>query len=213
MPTPSEILTGLSFIANRYWLVALGFHVAVVALSFAAWRRWRPTTQTVARILVVPLISVAGFAAWAGNPFNAAIFGLLAGALAAETLRMTGSDHTGPAWSKVIGALMVLFGLFYPHFLARGLPLAYLYAAPTGLLPCPTLSLVIGFSLLLGGLRSWTWSGLLAGAGLFYGFFGGFRLGVRIDAFLIAGALALAATMLPRASKRRWASAPLGGQS
>jgi hypothetical protein len=210
MPTPTEILTGLSLIANRYWPIALAFHLAVAALCLAAWRGWRPPNLTVARLLLVPVLSVAGFAALAGNPFNAAVFLILAIALAVATRRITAAVATaGSAWSAVAGLVMVLFGLLYPHFLARGSVLAYLYAAPTGLLPCPTLSLVIGVTLLFGGLGSWAWSGPLVAAGLFYGVLGALRLGVLLDGFLVAGSLALAITMsLATPARRRQAAAP-----
>ena len=42
-------------------------------------------------------------------------------------------------------------------------------SAPFGLVPCPTLSGVIGFALLGGALRTRAWAGVLAGAGAFGG--------------------------------------------
>jgi hypothetical protein len=73
------------------------------------------------------------------------------------------------------------------------------YGAPTGLVPCPTLSLMIGFALIAGGLAARTWSLTLAAAGVFYGAFGAARLGVTIDLALIAGALGLVVlAALPR---------------
>lgn len=68
----------------------------------------------------------------------------------------------------------------------------WLYAAPTGIIPCPTLSIVIGFTLILGGLRSRSWCLVLTTVGLFYGFFGAVRLGVKIDGILLLGALSTA---------------------
>jgi hypothetical protein len=86
---------------------------------------------------------------------------------------------------------MISFGWVYPHFLESGNWFNYLYAAPTGLIPCPTLSITIGFALLANGLSSRVWSLFLAIIGLFYGLFGIFRLEVHLDVGLLVGALLL----------------------
>jgi hypothetical protein len=59
------------------------------------------------------------------------------------------------------------------------------------LIPCPTLSIVIGFTLLANGMSSRYWSLSLAVLGLFYGLFGILRLQVQIDAGLLIGATTL----------------------
>jgi hypothetical protein len=56
------------------------------------------------------------------------------------------------AVATAIGVSMIAFGWLYPHFLESHPATTYLFAAPTGVIPCPTLSLVIGFALLSGGL-------------------------------------------------------------
>ena len=89
------------------------------------------------------------------------------------------------------GMVMILFGWVYPHFLEGGAWFDYLYAAPTGLIPCPTISLTIGFALLANGFSSRAWSLTLAFLGLFYAFFGALRLGVNLDFVLLGGALLL----------------------
>jgi hypothetical protein len=93
---------------------------------------------------------------------------------------------------------MITLGWAYPHFLAASGRWAPLHAAPPGLVPCPTLALVIGFSLLMGGLGSASWRAILSVAGLFYGVFGAWRLGVRLDVLLALGALALGTPLLGR---------------
>jgi hypothetical protein len=98
----------------------------------------------------------------------------------------------GGSASSVVGIAAIAFGWAYPHFLA-GDPLAYLYAAPVGLVPCATLAIAIGFTLLGGGLGARWWSLVLAVLGLFYGLFGVFKLGVRVDLALIACSAVLAA--------------------
>jgi hypothetical protein len=101
----------------------------------------------------------------------------------------------------VTGALLVVFGFVYPHFLATDSWAARMYAAPLGLLPCPTLSALIGVTLMFGLFREREWSPILASAGLLYGAIGAFRLGVAIDVVLIGGSAMLVTAFL--ASARR----------
>jgi hypothetical protein len=57
-------------------------------------------------------------------------------------------------------------------------------AAPLGLSPCPTLSAVIGLTLMLDLVWSRAWSWMLAAFGAAYGLIGALRLGVAIDVLL-----------------------------
>jgi hypothetical protein len=142
-----------------------------------------------------------------GNPFNGVLFA--AGAVALVVLagaRERRRVARGPAWAAAPGIALIAFAWVYPHFLEAH-PAAYLIAAPVGLIPCPTLSLVIGFALLAGGLGPRAWQLVLAALGLFYGIFGVLRLGVWLDAGLVAGAVALVATAVrirppPRMAER-----------
>jgi hypothetical protein len=95
---------------------------------------------------------------------------------------------------------LAVFGWFYPHFLATDRWIAYAYAAPLGLLPCPTLSAVIGITLILDFLGSRSWALTLAAAGLVYGVIGVFALGVMLDYALVAGALAALAALATSAA-------------
>src|SRR5678810_80921 len=92
---------------------------------------------------------------------------------------------------RTVGAAAIAFGWVYPHFLA-GPPLAYLYAAPFGLVPCPTLAVAIGFALLAGAPNDRAWNLVLAALGLFYAAFGIARLGVWLDLGLAIPAVTLA---------------------
>ena len=85
-----------------------------------------------------------------GNPFNGAVFVALALLLIGVATRLSRQPVT-VASSRVLlpGALLIAFGWTYPHFLATEHWAAYTYAAPFGLLPCPTLSAAIGITLVL----------------------------------------------------------------
>ena len=109
---------------------------------------------------------------------------------AAKNLPVTTVTPAGMA-SQVAGAALVAFGWTYPHFLRTDTWLTYAYASPIGLLPCPTLSLMLGVTLIVGGLRSARWSMPLVVMGLLYGWIGVFWLRVSLDVGLLAGAVAL----------------------
>jgi hypothetical protein len=202
MPSPSEILGGLKYIANAWSTYAIVWHGLIGAALTALVVGWRPTRRQAGVLLVLPLLSVSIFAARAGNPFNATLFAAAAIVLGAISARLADLALPRPSRAAAMtGIAMIAFGWIYPHFL-DGPALRYLYAAPVGLIPCPTLSVVVGFALLAGGLGSRAWALVLASTGLFYGLFGAIRLGVRLDAGLIAGAAVLAVVALRRAASR-----------
>jgi hypothetical protein len=210
MPTPEQILAGLADISNQWRLLAGFWHayfgVLVVALLVGA----RLGKRGLGILLALPLLSVSALA-WAhGNPFNGSLFALLGMGLMAIAVTLPRGDiGVGPPWAVVVGSSLFLFGWVYPHFLDTPSWLPYLYATPTGLIPCPTLSIVIGLSLALSGLDSRAWSWVLAAAGTFYGVFGAARLGVTIDWILLLGALMTATVVIAGANQPR--SRSVGG--
>jgi hypothetical protein len=192
MPTAEEILSGLAAISNDFLFLAIAWHVLLAAVLIAIVLGWRPSRKLGASLLAVPLLSVSILAWMHGNPFNGAIYLMFSIVLGVIGLRLP-AEKTPKAAARwlVIGGLMIVFGWVYPHFIERGVWVKYLYASPVGLIPCPTLSVVIGLALLADGFSSRAWTGVLAVLGVFYGFFGALRLGVRIDFILSAGALLL----------------------
>ncbi len=192
MPTSAEILAGLSAIANHAVRVSIGWHVVVAIILVAVFMGWRPSRAMAGAFLGVPLASVAVFAMAYGNPFNAAVFTV--GTITLFALALGGLQtpvQAGPWWARAMGFAMLAYAWFYPHFLT-GSPLRYLYAAPMGVIPCPSLAMAIGFALLGGGVGPRAWRLTLAGLGLLFGLFGVARLGVMLDLGLLAGAATLA---------------------
>jgi hypothetical protein len=210
VPDAQGILTNLRLIANDRIAVAVAWHVAVALCGLALVLGWRPSRRVAGLMLSAPVASVGVVAALHGNPFNGAMFGAITAVLVGITSRIgPGEVQGGATADRIVGALMIAFAWLYPHFL-EARPAVYLYAAPMGLIPCPTLALVIGFALVSGGLASRAWSLTLTAAGLFYGLFGVFRLGVRLDLFLVAGAMALLlSTLRLRRARTETLSAPL----
>jgi len=135
-------------------------------------------------------VAVLAWLSW--NPFNGLMFTTLAALLlrSAQHLPRSGVIRVSRGW-RLPGGVLVAFGWLYPHFLITDRWAAYAYASPFGLLPCPTLSVVVGLTLVVGGFRSVGWNAMLAAAAILYGAIGVFRLGVVLDLWLFAGAMLL----------------------
>lgn len=192
MPTPSEILAGLTRIANEAFAVSVAWHVAVALSAVALLLGARPSSRAAALALSLPLLSVSAFAWRYANPFNGAVFALVAIVLAWLAMRAPSRALAlRTPWSVIAGCGLIAFGWVYPHFLVDRAPTTYLVAAPLGVIPCPTLSLVTGAALLVDGLAARAWRWVLASTAAFYGLFGVLRLGVWIDLVLLVGAIAM----------------------
>jgi hypothetical protein len=199
MPTPEEILRSLTALANQWWPLPAAWHVYSAGLAGGLLWGLRPAQRIGGVLLALPLLSVSALAWTAANPFNGIVLGLASLVLLILALRLPQAPlRLAPPWALAAGALLFAFGWVYPHFLDSFPPLAYLAVAPVGLVPWPTLSIIIGLSLLVDGLEARAWSSLLGITGVFYGLFGALRLGVTIDLVLLAGALLLLLVWLPK---------------
>jgi hypothetical protein len=206
MPSAETILNAAATIANEYRTLAIDWHVLLGTLLVALFAGWRPSNRSAGYLLVAPLLSVSALAWVSGNPFNGATFAALALLLIGSASRLSGQPIVvASSFLLVSGVLLVAFGWAYPHFLMAGRWTEYTYAAPLGLLPCPSLSAVVGLTLVLGLQRSKAWSMTVAAIGFVYGAIGVFTLGVALDHGLLAGAAVLAiAAGVPTA----WRDAP-----
>lgn len=209
MPSSSEILSHLSFLSQSYIWLAVLWHLAVFAVLTR--KGWRPKQRHAAQILLLPLMSVSVLGWIHGNPFQGLAFLILTFVLGIISFRLGNrpvSLHR--KWTFPVGVAVLLYALVYPHFLQTDSLWLYLIAAPVGVVPCPTLSLILGFSLLFQGFYSRLWSLVAAAAGIFYGLFGILRLGVWLDLGLLLAALshvllAAAQTEMPAHSEAKTA--------
>ena len=192
MPTSQQILALLATVSSELGWLAILWHVVILAIVVALAAGCRPSLRIASLMLAAPVTSVAIASLAYGNWFNGISFVLLASALVwlrpAPAARVT----TGPAWLVSIGIGLVIFGLCYPEFVV-GPSTRALYAAPVGLIPCPTLAVVAGFTLIAGGFGTRRYPVLLAVWTTFYALFGMFRLGVMLDLGLVIAALGLVA--------------------
>jgi hypothetical protein len=201
VPIPEQILNGLGEIATTWRWLAVIWHAYLAVLVIGLALGVRPPRRVSGILVGLPLLSVSALAWWSGNPFNGSVFGLVGVLVLAISARL-GETRVivAPPWAWVPGVLMVIFGWLYPHFLKATSFVAYLYSAPLGLIPCPTLSMVVGLGLLMGGFGSRGWTLIVGITGLFYGLFGTVRLGVSLDWVLVVGALWL--VLMARGLKR-----------
>jgi len=202
MPSVEQILLGLRETTNMWRTFAILWHVVFGVFSIALVVGWRPRKRTAGILLALPLLSVNVFAWLSSNPFNGIMFALVGVLLVIFAFKLP-SDHVqrAPIWQLIPGTLLILFGWAYPHFLDSSSVFTYAYAAPSGLIPCPTLSIVIGFTLVLNRLQSRAYSLTLGIAGLLYGITGVAQLGVIIDLVLLAGALLVVVLALLRKAR------------
>lgn len=192
MPSPTDILQGLTVLANRWEALAVAWHVAFLAGLVAIELGWRPTRRLMAVVLLLPLGSV-GVVAWAsGNPFNGVLFGVLVAGLgaAARAIPRTAIEMEAGA-GGLFGAILLALGVVYPHFLDSVSWIDYLASAPLGLVPCATLLAVSGVTLLSSLHRDRRWTMGLAAFALGYGLLGALYLGVLLDLALVAGGVVL----------------------
>ena len=192
MPSVEQILIGLKETANTWRAVSIFWHfyfgIIIVTLLFGI----RPSRRVAGLLLGLPILSVSAIAWLSANPFNGITFALTDILMLVVSARLsTDRVHISPWWVLIPGAVIFAFGWIYPHFLDTPSVFPYLYSAPIGLIPCPTLSIVIGLALLLDCLGSRTLSLILGITGLFYGITGIFQLGVVIDLILLLGAVVI----------------------
>jgi len=207
MPTTEQVLLGLREVANNWRLLAIFWHAYFAAFVMALILGLRPSKRIAGVLLALPLLSVS-LAAWAAsNPFNGVVYALIGFLVIYFSTRLPRKKaQLAPLWIMVPGVIIFLFGWVYPHFLETTSFLPYFYSAPTGLIPCPTLSIVIGLFLILNSLGSRPLALLLGLSGLFYGIIGVGRLRVFIDGVLLLGAVMTLILALRR--KRRNRSEP-----
>ena len=192
MPKTEEIISGLQTIVNNYSTVAIIWHVLIYILLAALIFKWEPSNKLLGILICLPLLSVALLAWLTGNPFNGVLFSLMTLLIIIFALKTSNEPITiSQVPFMIIGILMIVFGLIYPHFINANSFFKYLYASPVGLVPCPTLSILIGLLLLYSGLSSQSITLAFVVFGLFYGLFGVFKLSVNLDIFLIFGSVSL----------------------
>jgi hypothetical protein len=190
MISSADILNSLQHAVNRFSKVAVIWHVVFYICIVVLISGWDPSNRFFIMLLSLPLLSVALIAWLSGNFFNGLVFTLVTGLFIFSGSKVQGNLTSSTALFIIEGALMILFGLAYPHFI-NGKLIKYFYASPSGILPCPTLSILIGFAFIYNGIGSDVVTITLMILGIFYGLFGMLKLAVQADLVLFIGSLTL----------------------
>jgi hypothetical protein len=143
----------------------VAWHALLAVFLVTVLAGWRLSTRVLGYLLVAPLLSVSLVAWLSGNPFNGAVFAIVVAVLLTTAARLpkTVVRLASSAW-VVPGIALVVLGATYPHFVRTHSWTTYIYASPFGILPCPTLSVVIGITLLFPDLRSKSWTATHGGS-------------------------------------------------
>lgn len=202
MPSIEEILARLHELANTWRIAAIIWHFLFSAFIAALIAGARPSRRICGILLSLPFVSVSSIAWMSDNPFNGILFGVLSVVLIVVASRQSKEAvQIAPIWALFAGSGMIAVGWIYPHFLDTDNVLAYLYAAPTGLVPCATLSILIGFCLVLNRLNSGAYALILGITGIFFGITGVAQLNVSLDWALLLGAVILVVFALVKGNK------------
>ncbi|HKS17368.1 MAG TPA: hypothetical protein VJU16_08650 [Planctomycetota bacterium] len=188
MPDAQEILEHLATASRDARWLALAWHLLVAATLAALAAGCRPPRSHVGPALSAPLLSASAIAWSFGNPFNGMMLFAAALVLAVPRGRPPLGEATLPGpWVRTLGFGLVGFAWVYPHFFEEARFLDYLFFSPLGVIPCPTLALVLGFVLLFDGGTSKGRTIVAAATGAFYGLFGWLVLDVTLDLVLLLG--------------------------
>jgi hypothetical protein len=203
MPSASEILEQLRLAANQADTLAIAWHVVVLLVGIAMIRRWQPPIRYAPLALVAPVLSVFMVSLGYRNWFNAGSFFVLAVALTFVSVDLVEPSRArGPVWRTVLGIALVAYGVVYPHFI-EGAWYRSLYAAPIGVLPCPTLAMIAGYTLVTSGHGTRAVPAVLAVWTAFYAAFGIAKLGVWLDVGLLAATFGLVVLVVQNDHARR----------
>lgn len=176
------ILNFLPMVANKYLFLNAIMHVLIygvlAAIFLSGYKQKRIIFDS---LIAVLFISVAAISILNSNPFNFLTFAILS-VFAVIELFKAKNDITFKPFNlnTLVCMTIILVGLWYPHFVNVH-PALMLLLAPTGIIPCPTLMVVLG---LLNLIYPKVNKGLYAATsliGAFYGITGVLLLKVYLD--------------------------------
>jgi hypothetical protein len=189
MPNASEILTSLEFLANKYFWLAMVWHIIILIVVIFSTYSKKPNAKIYFGTCGLLFLSVSMMAAMVTNIFNLIVFLALALVFIKKSVTTASSQLylIQPVVNRILSYILILSGLIYPHFLGPEM-LMYIVAAPVGIIPCPTLLVTSGITLMFS-MPNKKLTYLLAGANIFYGMIGVFFLGVTLDVLLLLTAI------------------------
>lgn len=186
------ILSYIGAVAGKYIWLNVTLHIvcyAAVALLFVPGFRYKKAVWN--SLVTVLFSSVAAIALLNGNPFNFGIFAIAAAFAVFEIVKRRGAadlsftSDTAHNIRTAIFLVVALFGLIYPHFVDAH-PALMPFVSPLGIIPCPTLTFVLGIANILYPRVNRALYTVLALLGVFYGITGLLLVNVYFDIPLAA---------------------------
>ena len=183
----NSILNYLSMVSNKNIVVNIMMHFVVITsiVSVYLLKDMKVKKYVFNGAILALVLSVIVNATIYGNPFHAITFALVAIAVGLEFIK--GKNQISipkRGINTVIAFAFILIGLWYPEFVKVNM-FASLLLAPTGIVPCPTLLIVIGMLNLYYPNVNKLQFGITVFFGMVYGIIGTFILGVYFDLSLI----------------------------
>lgn len=181
--SPEKILTYLTFVPNQtLWLNALNHLLVLTVLLFLVFGKKAKTKRLVVDGAICLLFtSIVAVAAAYGNPFHVITMGLLAVFAGIEFWQGKNEFTLHKINTRSLIALLSIFiGFWYPEFVKVN-PIALLLFSPVGIVPCPTLLIVLGLLTLAYPRVNKTQYIITVLMGAFYGSTGVFQLKVILD--------------------------------
>jgi hypothetical protein len=191
MPAPHQILEQLTRLATEGRMLGLIWHLALlVGLALVVAKKWE-SRASLAVAAVFPMFTASLVAFAVGNWVNGLVLDLGALTMVVISRKFTGTPiEIGRPIPFTVGVATMLYAVFYTHFTSIH-SWTDVWMTPIGVLPCPTMALVIGLGLMAGGFRSRAWSLTAAVLGLGYSLFGVFVLKVQWDLGLFAASVVM----------------------
>ncbi len=189
LPSPIEIIQGMEFIAMKYRWLAIVQHLVLLFLTLCYWTYRERMGWLISLYFFLTSVLVGTLAlVEANNLISCAAFGILAIMFLAELISPE-MDYSAKRlkWHNLAIALLVAcYALWYP---VSG---DYIYSAissPYGILPGPTLMVVLALFLVLFPKTNKKIHGFLIVCSFYYGLMGAMRLKTYWDIPLVIIAL------------------------
>lgn len=176
------ILQFLPMLANKYLYINALMHLLVfftVAMIFMPHIKFKKTVFNI--LILVLMLSISILSIVNGNPFNFLTFFVLSVFAFIEIIKAKNEITTPKISIKTILCLVfILIGMWYPHFV-NAHPALLIFLSPVGVLPCPSLYVLLGLLNLYHPQVNKSLFTATALIGLFYGITGVFVLNVALD--------------------------------
>lgn len=181
LPSVSYLIQGLDFIALKYEWLAIVQHLVVLILGFCYWVYRKRMGWLLSLYFFFTSILVGALAlVETNNVITCAVFAVLAVMFIGEVFspEMDYSTKSMKNYNLVVALLVGFYALWYP---VSGDYIYSLVASPYGILPVPTLAVMMSFFLVVHPRTNRKLHGFMTLSSLYYGLMGALRFKIYWD--------------------------------